>query len=77
MKKETFLKAIELNNELNNTLSIIRMIESGSTITVSLSFRTKLSNDDFNLCLTDKTLKRIKKAIEELHAETEKEIEAL
>lgn len=63
MNQKTFIKAIELNNELNNTLSIIRMIESGSTITVSLSFRTKRSNDDFNLCSLIKLLKESRKQL--------------
>ncbi len=58
MKKETFIKAIELNNELNNTLSIIRMIESSSTTTVSLSFGLRNYNDEFKLHLTDRTLKK-------------------
>lgn len=77
MKKETFLKAIEINSELENISSIIRMIESCSTTTVSLSFGLIKYNDEFKLHLTDRTLKKIKEAIEELHAETEKEIEAL
>lgn len=53
------------------------MIESGSTTTVSLSFGLRKYNDEFKLHLTDRTLKKIKEAIEELHAEIEKEIEAL
>lgn len=63
MNQKTFIKAIELNNELNNTLSIIRMIESGSTITVSLSFRTKRSNDDFTYASLIKLLKESRKQL--------------
>lgn len=74
MKQETLKKAIELNKELES-ISRITEILYDALSPVSIQF---WNEDHYSLIpLTNRTCLKIKEAFKELHAEIEKELEAL
>lgn len=75
MKKENLERAVQLKEELDNSVEALRYMDSRNNWTCVLCI--KLNAKDYELKVSDRLHKRIKAAIEESINEINKEIEEL
>lgn len=75
MKKENLNRAVQLKEELDNSVEALRYMDSRNNWTSVLNI--KLNITDYELKISDRLHKRIKAAIEESINEINKEIEKL